>query len=129
MALNKNTYFFIAISWTCLITILSLITISEEISNSIAIDFDYKDKYVHFLFYLIFVLLWFLFLVKTKFANSVNKLVFFAAVVYGITIEIFQGAFTNTRIPDVYDVLANSGGALTGIVIINFLFRNTKTTP
>jgi VanZ family protein len=106
-----------------------LITISEEISNSIAIDVDYKDKYVHFLFYLIFVLLWFLFLVKTKFANSVNKLVFFAAIVYGITIEIFQGAFTNTRIPDVYDVLANSGGALTGIVIINFLFRNTKTTP
>ncbi|MEY2923349.1 MAG: hypothetical protein RL108_1975 [Bacteroidota bacterium] len=128
MALNKKTYFFIAISWTCLITILSLITISEELSNSIAIDVDYKDKYVHFLFYLVFVLVWFLYLVKTKYLKSVKKIVLITALLYGIVMEICQGIFTNTRIPDVYDVLANSAGALTGIIAINFLFRNTKTT-
>ena len=129
MALNKKTYFFIAFSWTCLITILSLITISEELSNSFSIDVDNKDKYVHFLFYLVFVLVWFLYLVKTKYLKSVKIIVLITALLYGIVMEICQGIFTNTRIPDVYDVLANSAGALTGIVSINFLFRNTKTTP
>jgi VanZ family protein len=51
------------------------------------------------------------------------------AILYGIIIEICQGAFTTLRNPDVYDVIANTLGALTGILIIKLAYKNSKTTP
>jgi VanZ family protein len=125
--LNKKSYFFIAISWTCFVSILSLITISSEIGESINVDF--KDKYVHFLFYFVFVIVWFLFLDRTKYAKSVKLLALILAITFGVLMEICQGLFTTTRTPDVYDVLANSIGAFTGIIILNLFYKNTKTTP
>lgn len=127
--LNKKTYFLIAICWTCLVTILSLITISDEFTKTIDIDVEYKDKYVHFLFYLGFVTFWFLFFIRTKYVNSAKLKSLIFAVSYGITIEVFQGIFTTTRTPDVFDVLANSIGAISGILMINLFYKNTKTTP
>ncbi|MEO0038387.1 MAG: hypothetical protein RIQ59_1598 [Bacteroidota bacterium] len=108
-------------------SILSLITISSEIGESINVDF--KDKYVHFLFYFVFVIVWFLFLDRTKYAKSVKLLALILAITFGVLMEICQGLFTTTRTPDVYDVLANSIGAFTGIIILNLFYKNTKTTP
>ncbi|WP_396145126.1 VanZ family protein [Flavobacterium sp.] len=127
--LNKKTYFLIAFCWTCLVTILSLIKISDEFTKTIDIDVEYKDKYVHFLFYLVFVLLWFLFIIRTKYVNSAKLKSLIFAVSYGIIIEICQGLYTTTRTPDVYDVLANSIGAFTGTLILDIFYKNTKTTP
>ena len=125
--LNKKSYLFIAISWTCLVSILSLITISSEIGKSINVDF--KDKYVHFLFYLVFVFVWFLYFVRTRYIKSARLVALILAITFGILMEICQGLFTTTRTPDVFDVLANSIGAFTGIIILNLFYKNTKTTP
>lgn len=126
MALNHKTYFVIAILWTSFVTTLSLITISSE--NGKSIVFDFNDKYVHFAFYLVFVIVWFWFLIKTKFAKNAKNIALISAILYGIIMEICQGVFTTTRTPDVYDVIANTLGALTGITIINQVYKNIKTT-
>lgn len=127
MALNHKTYFVIAILWTCFVTTLSLMTISSE--NGKSNVFDFNDKYVHFAFYLVFVIVWFWFLIKTKFAKNAKNIALISAILYGIIMEICQGVFTTTRTPDVYDVVANTLGALTGITIINQVYKNIKTTP
>lgn len=127
MALNHKTYFVIAILWTCFVTTLSLMTISSE--NGKSIVFDFNDKYVHFAFYLVFVIVWFWSLIKTKFAKNAKNIALISAILYGIIMEICQGVFTTTRTPDVYDVVANTLGAFTGITIINQVYKNIKTTP
>jgi VanZ family protein len=101
-------------------------TISSEIGKSI--DFDFNDKYVHFAFYFVFVIVWFLFFIKTKFDNKAKNIALISAILYGIVMEICQGVFTIARTPDVYDVIANTLGALTGITIINQVYKNIKTT-
>ncbi|WP_353082961.1 VanZ family protein [Flavobacterium sp.] len=103
-----------------------MITISPEIGKSFV--FDLNDKYVHFAFYFVFVIVWFWFLIKTKFAKNAKNLALITAILYGIIIEICQGVFTTLRNPDVYDVIANTLGALTGIIIIKLTYKNSKTT-
>ncbi len=123
--LNKKTYFLLALLWTCIVTVFSLITIKSDIGSSIKIE--NKDKFVHFTFYFVFVVLWFLF-AKDKSINKKTKLiVLFSAIGYGILMEICQGVFTTTRTPDILDVLANSLGAIVGLLFVTAL-NNKKAT-
>ena len=48
----------------------------------------------------------------------------FIAIVYGITMEVFQGVFTTTRTADIQDVFANSVGALSGWMISKIYLQN-----
>lgn len=111
--LKTNKIVYVAVFWTIVVTTLSLITIGE-IGESIAIS--NKDKYVHFLFYFVFTILWTLFFKYKQFSNL--KIVLFIAIFYGILMEIFQGIFTTTRQPNVYDVLANTTGAIVGYFLM-----------
>ncbi len=114
---SKYKYLFVAFLWTVLITILSLISLGN-IEEKINIDIPNKDKYVHFTFYFGFVVLWFL-QIKTKPVNKKTQIIILlSAISYGILMEICQG-FTETRTPDIMDVLANSSGALVGILFIS----------
>jgi hypothetical protein len=120
--LKKKTYFLLAILWTLLVTVLSLITIKSDIGSSINIA--NKDKFVHFTFYFVFVVLWFLY-VESKNINPKTKYkILFASIGYGILMEICQGIFTINRIPDIFDVLANSAGAILGILFMSYIKRN-----
>ncbi len=117
---NKKIFFLLAILWTLVVTYLSLASLRDVGST---IKFPYKDKIVHFTFYLMFVILWSLFFKQRKY----NYKILLAAIGYGITMEICQKLFTTTRTADVLDVLANSTGALVGLLIITTIFNN-KTT-
>lgn len=123
--LNKNTYFIFAILWTLIVTVLSLITISSDVGSSINVE--NKDKYVHFTFYFVFVVLWFLYAKSKNISQRTKLLVLFSAIGYGALMEICQGIFTTTRTPDILDVLANSAGATVAILIITVI-KNKKTT-
>lgn len=123
---NKNTYLWLALLWTCIVTVLSLVTIGN-IGNSIPIP--NKDKYVHFAFYFIFVVVWFLFAKRTKITKKVKWIVLFSSIGYGILMEICQGIITANRSPDVMDVFANSIGAITGLIFITIILKKYKTTP
>jgi VanZ family protein len=124
--LNKNTYLWLALLWTCIITVLSLVTIGN-VGTSIPIP--NKDKYVHFTFYFVFVVVWSLFAKQTKITKKIQWIVLSSAIGYGVLMEVCQGVFTTTRTPDIMDVLANIIGALSGLLFITMIFKKYKTTP
>ena len=105
---------------------MSLATIGD-IGSSIPIP--NKDKYVHFTFYFVFVVVWFLFSKPNKITRKIQWIVLLSAISYGILMEICQGIFTSNRAPDVLDVIANSLGAITGLLFITMILKKYKTTP
>ena len=110
-----------AVFWTIGLTILSLISLNDvKTFDAIA----NKDKYVHFLFYFLFSILWGV-VFNCKKAKQV-VLIFLVALLYGIMMELAQGLFTTSRQPDFLDVLANATGAFVGCLAITYYFKNVK---
>lgn len=122
---HKHFYLWLAEFWTLLIAVLCL----ENSKKLPSIGIKSADKYVHFTFYFVFTILWFLYLIKknSHIKNTVNRvliIVFLAALFYGVLIEIAQTVFTVSRKGDVLDVLANTTGSVTAV----FLLRLYDTT-
>ncbi|WP_306353438.1 VanZ family protein [Flavobacterium sp. '19STA2R22 D10 B1'] len=121
----KNIFFGLALFWTIFITLLSLMRFSEVPK----IEVENVDKYVHFIFYFGFTMLWYLGL-STKF-NTVKKekiaaIALGIAVVYGIMIEVIQGMFTVSRNADVYDAIANTCGSIFAILVLGIYYKLKK---
>ena len=76
-----------------------------------------SDKVIHVSAYFLLTLSWLLSagskIKSLKYAIAIAFLVF----VYGIIIEVLQGAITNVRQADIYDVLANFTGISIGLII------------
>lgn len=110
----ERKFLILAIFWTAVITWLSLV--SFEKVPSVSISIPGKDKVVHFFFYFFFVFLW------TKALDLRERkqqmIVLVIAIIYGIIIEVFQDVFTLTRTADYLDVVANSIGAISGLVFL-----------
>lgn len=110
--LSERNFLFLAISWTVLITVASLVSF-----NSVPkVNIPGNDKVVHFLFYLVFVVLWSLAKWQSYFKIKYDLLILVLAIIYGIIIEVLQGVLTQTREADFYDALANSLGAVVGFI-------------
>ena len=114
--LKKYVLLAVSIFWTLVIIILSLIVIEDTISY---IQVPNKDKIVHFLFYFVFVSLWYSYFRETNNKVNLGWYVFFTAALLGIVIELCQMFFTTTRHADSKDVLANTVGALLGLLFIS----------
>jgi VanZ family protein len=89
-------------------------------SNIPVINIPSIDKIVHFCFHFGFTVSWILFFkkeLKGKEANDYKAYLisFIFSVFFGITIEILQGVLTNSRTPDVTDILANTIGATVAV--------------
>jgi VanZ family protein len=110
----ERKFLIIAIFWTAVITWLSLV--SFEKVPSVSISIPGKDKVVHFFFYFFFVFLWTKALDLKRRNQQLCILVI--AIIYGIIIEVFQDVFTSTRTADFLDVVANSIGAISGLVFL-----------
>jgi len=116
----KNIYsspFFPAIGWGFFILILSLIPPGQ--SQKIPLfKIPHLDKLIHFVFYFIFC--WLLINGMRAKLQRINATVFTSslliAIAYGFFIEILQ-YFTSWRSFEWWDVLANSTGALTAIIL------------
>ncbi|HRE41526.1 MAG TPA: VanZ family protein [Ignavibacteria bacterium] len=93
------------------------------------LDFDFADKIIHFLIFAVLALLFFISLknqfkyVKLKHYAPEFALLF--SILYGISDEIHQ-KFTPGRFPDLYDVIANSLGALFVYIIIKIYYHSKK---
>ena len=95
-----------------------------SMKNMPTIQVPGKDKSVHFLFYLVLTLLW-NFALQRKFKNeSLKYIIVIFVIIYGIIIEVLQGTLTKYRQPDLYDAIANSGGALVALIIIIILLNS-----
>lgn len=110
--LVHNLFKILAFLWTLLIFYLCL----DDSPNVPKINFQYKDKVVHFIFYFVFVFFW----TKSLKIKNLNYLliVLFLAVTTGITIEFLQENYTNHRTFDWYDILANSIGAFASFIYV-----------
>lgn len=98
--------------WTLAIGVACLITLS----GLPKVKVENADKAVHFAMHFGFALLWLLYL-RTKNEAKATVLilnVLLASLAYGTAIELAQQMLTTTRMADVYDVLANSLGAVAG---------------
>ena len=120
--LNKSTLFFIAISWTVLITFLSLVKVGSFGST---IPIPNKDKIVHVVLYFGFVVLWSLYKNTSNYTKKTGIAILCIAICYGILMELLQ-YFTATRSANFNDVLANSLGAFLGFLFINKIFLNKR---
>lgn len=110
--LSERKFLLLAIIWTVLITVASLVSF-----NSVPkVNIPGNDKAVHFLFYLVFVVLWSLAKWQSYFKMKYDSLIVVLAIIYGIIIEVLQGVLTQTREADFYDALANSLGAIVGFI-------------
>ena len=120
-----SKYFWAAIFWTVVIAVCCLISMRNFDSVETGVR---GDKYVHFTFYFIFTMLWYLFL---KFKNNdttfkIRLRVFILAFVFGLIIEACQEFFTKDRSADILDVVANTSGSL-GAILTLWLADKFKT--
>ena len=108
----------IAILLTAIIAILSLMRIANQ-----SISFKHIDKLEHAFAYFMLTFFWLASFLK---ANQLYKLIIcLVCILFGILIEVLQG-ITGYRTFDFADMLANSVGALTGLLIFNLFVKNSN---
>lgn len=107
-----------------LVTFFSLFSFSEV--DTSRFNIPHIDKAVHFTFYFVMVVLAYLAKTKGEFkTNGTFKLLWYIvlfAIAYGIIIEVIQHLATDDRHGDPLDALANSTGAIVGMLVLRFLF-------
>lgn len=119
--LSERNLFILALFWTIVITIASLVSLS----NMPRVNVLGKDKTVHFLFYFVLTLTW-NFALQKKYKNwALKYIIVFVVIGYGIVIEVLQEVLTKTRQADLYDVIANSAGTLVALIVIFWLKNKT----
>ncbi|WP_143057809.1 VanZ family protein [Maribacter orientalis] len=121
----KNLVFKVLfISWMMFVTFFSLFSFSDV--DTSRFNIPHIDKAVHFTFYFLMVVLAYLAKTKGEFkTNGTLKLLWYIvlfAIVYGIIIEVIQHIATDDRHGDPLDALANSTGAIVGMLVLRFLF-------
>ncbi|KJD32623.1 hypothetical protein PK35_09550 [Tamlana nanhaiensis] len=86
------------------------------------VDISFADKIFHFVTYALLMGLWYFSLVYTlKFSPKKGMLyAFIIAFVFGMIIEVLQDTLTTTRSLDVFDVVANTFGALLATLVLSF---------
>lgn len=114
------------IAWLCGLGILGLSIIPS--ASIPEIDVSYLDKIVHFAMYAILAGIWFGYLVRED-KSSPKKLmvtVFLLASGYGLLMEILQLIFFESRSFEIYDIISNIIGSLTGVIFVNNFFNSKK---
>lgn len=110
----------ILVVYALALAVFSLIRLSDIPS----LGFSFDDKIYHFVAYFIFTCIAYNFFRQTKLIQSL--LIASASVtVYGIIIEVLQLVMTTYRTLDVYDIIANTLGALVSALVLQFL-NNSK---
>jgi len=115
--LKKHHYFtlFLALFWTIGIFIGCSMPGKDLPSISV---FDHFDKVVHFTFFAIFYILWYLFFYKIKY---IAFTLLFIVFLYGFGIEFYQLNCIEGRSFDVWDGVADTVGGFIAYFIVSFL--------
>jgi VanZ family protein len=122
-----RTRYIPAIAWTLLIAVLSFLP-GKDLPSVTIFQFD---KFVHFIFYFIqYALLAYAAGHDTGRgvrrvalpSQSLQYLLLIATILFGFGIEVCQGAFTQDRIFDLYDGLANGIGAVGAFIVCGAVF-------
>lgn len=110
------------------VTLLSLFSFSE--GDLPDFELPFMDKLVHFTFYFVATVFGVLSIRERTLGKSglnISVLIIvIAVVIYGIVIEVIQSKLTVDREGDVFDVMANTLGALLGAVAIKLIFYGKR---
>lgn len=112
-----------AIGWGFLISYASLAPVSDLDPGW---ELQISDKWIHFLLYFSWVVLLYFGssrAYKRKLERKKVLVYWLAAITVGVVIEFMQGAMGLGRSADVYDALANSSGAITGVILSRIIHR------
>jgi len=77
--------------------------------------FEQVDKVVHFIFFLVFYVLWF---VVGRRKDKYSWFIVVLCVVYGYALEVYQLWFVEGRSFDVWDGVADTLGGLAGLFLV-----------
>lgn len=117
----KKLSFIAALGYTGLITYLSLINLAETPVKNLGMS----DKLMHASAYFGMTFLWLIFsFFQFENPKVLKKILIVCSItiIFGIFIEVLQGVMTTYREPDLYDILANSIGAIIAGIIV-WLFK------
>jgi VanZ family protein len=102
------------------------ISSGENLNKVGILHFKYSDKIVHFIFY--FSLSITLLTALYKNSNFLYKKQIIAtltiSILYGLLMEFFQYAFTQTRSAEFLDVISNTVGAIIGITLFPLIVKH-----
>lgn len=113
----KFIFFVLAVIYTGALVYVSLINLAETPMQPLV----FSDKIMHMGAYFGLVLLWlfyFTFNFKNKDFRKVISVICASAIIFGIFIEVLQDVLTNYRELDIYDIVANSVGALLASILV-----------
>lgn len=117
----------ITIGYTLFLTVGSLVNTGEVVNAPTNFD-----KVLHFTAYFGLAVLWMCWNIFRKPAAGHRlklknlSLIALLVVVYGIIIEILQGVFTTYRIPDGWDIMANTIGVVLALGLVWLLINKTR---
>jgi len=123
---KKKLFLILSISWTLLLTVLSLFSVSKLPD----VKLNTSDKVIHAFFYLILTIVWLLYFYfnnKSPLKNSKIFIISSVFFVYGIIIEVLQGVLPYKRSADIKDVLANAVGILIAIFVFKIILINSTS--
>jgi VanZ family protein len=95
------------------------ITSGENINKVLFLNIPNFDKITHFIFYLLLSV----FLLASIYRNTALKkmkqiiITLFLVITYGIIMEMLQYYLTTYRYAEIFDILANTLGCISGILI------------
>lgn len=118
---HKGISISLSLIYSTVLVVLCLIPL-EELPK---VDVKESDKIFHLLSYIVFTLLWFNTFSKL-FELSFQKLILLTivfSILFGIIIEVLQGSLTTYRASDYHDVIANSLGVLTAVILISWNYK------
>lgn len=121
--MRKPNYLILAVTWTLIITVLSLAKIE---GLDATINIPNKDKMVHFVFYFLFYILWFSYFKSVKKLSQLYWIIFLISIGYGLLMEALQGLMGTNRTPDLNDVYANSFGAFCALLLSIYFLSKKK---
>jgi VanZ family protein len=114
-----------ALIWTIIIFILLALP-GNLLPNENHFNIPNLDKYVHITLFGSFVFLWsFYYLVKQEKNNNSYRqsvVILIVACLYGIAMEYVQKYFIPNRYFDIYDIVADIVGAVTGFLFVRLTF-------
>jgi VanZ family protein len=99
---------------TILYTLALLVVCLYPFKKLPDVGVSYADKLFHSFTYIILSFLWFETLVLYFKIDKIKAILYASiiAIIFGIIIEVLQGALTASRQADINDVLANSSGVV-----------------
>jgi VanZ family protein len=117
--LGRNYFYFIALFLTIAIAVGSLISLKVGLGIGVQVS----DKILHSGSYFLLTISWLL-AYGLKFISLKSTMIIASAVfIYGIIIEILQGALTNYRQADLFDVFANFLGIAVATVFFILVLK------